>query len=250
MPTLREWLNKEPFTLTMSSGFFSFFAHCGMISVLEDEGITPAKITGSSAGALIGATWAAGCKAEKLKKVLFSCKRSDFWDPGLGIGLLKGKLLRGLIREISPVSKLENCRPPVVLSAFDALSWSTKIIKSGPFSNAVYASCAIPFLFHPIRIGNSLFFDGGLGDRHGLSGAENDSRIFYHHISSRSPWRKKNSPALKIPEQNGLVALVIKNLPRVGPFKLEQGISAYNKARSGTKEALAKKTENNKIQIS
>ncbi len=231
MATLRDWLNKEPFTLTMSSGFFSFFAHCGMMSVLEEENIIPSKITGSSAGALIGATWAAGCSAEKMKEVLFSCKRSDFWDPGIGPGLLKGKLLRGLIKEVSTVSKLEDCSPPVVLSAFDARSWSTKTLATGPFIDAVYASCAIPFLFQPIRIGDSLFFDGGLKDRHGLAGAGNDDRIFYHHISSRSPWRKKDSPALKIPAQNGLVALVIENLPRVGPFKLERGVSAFEKAK-------------------
>jgi len=53
--TLRNWLRAEPFTLTMSSGFFSFFAHAGMLSVLEKEKLLPSRITGSSAGRVPGA---------------------------------------------------------------------------------------------------------------------------------------------------------------------------------------------------
>jgi NTE family protein len=56
----------------MSAGFFSFFAHCGLVSVLEDAGLYPTKITGASAGALIGAGWASGCSASRLQTRLFS----------------------------------------------------------------------------------------------------------------------------------------------------------------------------------
>ncbi|MGB1581430.1 MAG: patatin-like phospholipase family protein, partial [Nevskiales bacterium] len=58
--SLREWLSESAFGLTMSSGFFGFFAHSGMLSALEDEGLTPARLSGSSAGALTAALWASG----------------------------------------------------------------------------------------------------------------------------------------------------------------------------------------------
>ena len=62
-PTLRTWLSEAPFSLTLSSGFFGFFAHAGVMTVLEDEGFVPSRVSGSSAGALVGGLWAAGVSA-------------------------------------------------------------------------------------------------------------------------------------------------------------------------------------------
>ena len=42
-PTLSEWLREGPFSLTLSSGFFGFFAHAGLVTVLEDEGLLPRR---------------------------------------------------------------------------------------------------------------------------------------------------------------------------------------------------------------
>ena len=66
MRTLRDWLAGKPFTLVMSSGFFGFFAHAGVVSVLEEQGLRPARIAGSSAGALVGAPLGRGdsCRAD------------------------------------------------------------------------------------------------------------------------------------------------------------------------------------------
>ena len=57
---LSEWLAEGPFTLAMSSGFFSFFAHTGMLGSLTTAGHVPRAVAGSSAGALVGGAWAAG----------------------------------------------------------------------------------------------------------------------------------------------------------------------------------------------
>ena len=92
--TLREWLEEGPFGLVMSSGFFSFFAHTGFMTVLEDEGLLPRRISGSSAGALVGAAWAARVDAPRLADELLRLERRHFWDPGLGAGLLRGRLFK------------------------------------------------------------------------------------------------------------------------------------------------------------
>ena len=44
MTTLREWLEEAPYALGMSSGFFGFFAHCGVLTVLEEEGLLPERV--------------------------------------------------------------------------------------------------------------------------------------------------------------------------------------------------------------
>jgi len=239
--TLRQWLQSEPFTLSMSSGFFSFFAHCGMLSTLEDEGLLPAKITGSSAGALVGACWASGCSSEELKERLFELTKNDFWDPSIGLGLLKGVKFRQIVSEICKVESLQVCHIPVELSAFDLLTLKTHTLREGDIQSVVSASCAFPFLFQPVKVGKRYYLDGGIKDRPGMYGVADGERVFYHHIASRSPWRRKNSAALDIPQRANMQTLVIQNLPRVGPNSLGQGQSAYNMARERTLAALDRK---------
>src|SRR5215212_4813676 len=94
LPTLREWLADGPFSLAMSSGFFGFFAHAGVMTVLEDVGHLPVRVSGPSAGALVGGIWASGLDAPRIRDELLGLRREDFWDPGFGLGLLRGRLFR------------------------------------------------------------------------------------------------------------------------------------------------------------
>ena len=247
--TLKDWLQDQPFTLTMSAGFFSFFAHCGLVSVLEDSGLHPTKITGASAGALIGAGWASGCSAGRLHARLFSLTKADFWDPGFGLGLLKGRLFRHLVEEVAEVERLENCPIPIALSVSDLFTRTTHVLTEGPLAEAVHASGAVPFLFHPVRMHSRYYVDGGVTDRHGLAGTDTGSRIFYHHITSRSAWRHKNSPGLEIPKRDNLVSLIIAGLPRSGPNRLEQGKLAFAHARQAMQLALTQPVQNNCVQV-
>src|SRR5689334_8453056 len=93
-PTLRQWLAEGPFALTLSSGFFGFFAHTGLMTALEDAGALPARLSGSSAGALVSGLWASGVDAPAIRDALLALRREDFWDPGFGLGLLRGRLFR------------------------------------------------------------------------------------------------------------------------------------------------------------
>lgn len=236
--TLRDWLAAEPFTLSMSSGFFSFFAHAGMLAALEQENLLPSRVTGSSAGALVGSCWASGCSSAELKAHLFGISKADFWDPSIGFGLLKGDRFRGLVDAVCKVKLLQECRVPVTLSVFDILSRQTKTFSQGEIHTVVSASCAFPLLFQPVRVNNRYYLDGGIKDRPGLEGVIQGERVFYHHISSRSPWRSKNSAALKIPARQNMQVLAIQGLPRVGPSKMAVGREAYASALKKTLEAL------------
>lgn len=235
---LRDWLKVEPFTLSMSSGFFSFFAHAGMLSALEQEGLLPSKVTGSSAGALVGACWASGCSSEELRSSLFSLNKNDFWDPSIGFGLLKGDRFRALITSVCKVGSLQECHVPVALSAFDLLALKTRVFNEGEIQHIVSASCAFPLLFHPVRVGRRFYLDGGIKDRPGMDGVAQGERVFYHHITSRSPWRTKNSKALKVPSRENMQVLALDNLPRVGPGKIAEGRLAYEMAMKQTLLAL------------
>jgi NTE family protein len=242
--TLREWLREGDYTLTMSSGFFGFFAHTGMLSVLEEEGLPPARLTGSSAGALVGGAWASGLSTEKLASELFVLKREHFWDPGPGAGLLRGKLFRAHLTSLLPVRTFEACRVPLHLSVYDLVARRTRVLDAGgDLVRAIHASCAVPLMFQPVWIDGRPHVDGGIADRHGLAGVPVGQRVLYHHLSSRSPWRRMNSAGLRVPARAGLRPIVLDNLPRVGPFRLDEGRRAFDVARRATRALLDERVQ-------
>lgn len=236
--SLREWLRERPFTLAMSSGFFGFFAHTGVLSVLEDEDLLPARVSGSSAGALVTGAWAAGVDAAGLACELEALRREHFWDPGPGAGLLRGALFRAKLESMLPAREIERARVPVAISTHEVARRRTRVIERGDLAAAIHASCAVPFMFHPVRVDGRWLVDGGVSDRPGLRGVPEGERVLFHHLASRSPWRRKGDPALEIPRRAGLTALVIDALPRVGPYRLHEGMRALRAAREATKRAL------------
>src|SRR5690606_29102617 len=119
---------------------------------LEDAGLVPSRVSGSSAGALVGATWAAGVDAPRLAAELERLERADFWDPALGPGLLRGGLFRARVDALLSARTFDECRVPAAVSVFDVLSRTTRVIGSGDVATAICASCAVPLLFHPVRI--------------------------------------------------------------------------------------------------
>lgn len=248
-PTLRRWLAEGPFTLAMSSGFFGFFAHTGMLSALEETGLLPERVSGSSAGALVAGLWAAGLDAKALDGELTRLRREDFWDPAPGFGLLRGRRFRARLDALLPVSEFSNCRVPAMLSAFDVYSRSTRVLEQGPLAPAIQASCSLPGLFQPIWLDGRPLLDGGILDRPGLEGVRPGGRVLHHHLSARSPWRSKKDRSLSPPKRAGLVALVLDGLPRTGPFRLHEGVRALDAARRAARRALDRPVEAGVVRI-
>lgn len=248
-PLLGDWLAREPYTLGMSSGFFSFFAHCGLLSALEQADLLPRSVTGSSAGALTGGLWAAGLSAAEIADLYFSLRKQDFWDPAPGLGLLRGERFRRLLRTTSPVARLEACPRPASVSAFDLFRCKTRVLRSGDFADVVYASCAVPLMFHPIRTHGGLLVDGGIADRPGLAGVTASARVFHHHISNRSPWRRRRGRALQAPRRDNMVSLIIDGLPRPGPDALAVGRQAWNAARRSALQALERPLRDGQVRL-
>lgn len=238
--TLGDWLAQGPFGLAMSSGFFSFYAHTGMLSALEARGLAPSHVAGSSAGALVAGAWAAGVSCAELAEVLARLERADFWDPGLGAGLLAGKKFDALLRGMLPVAEIERCGVPLRISVFDILARRTAVLERGDLPAAIRASCAVPGMFQPVWIGGRPYWDGGILDRPGIAGVP-PGRLLFHHIASRSPWRVAGAP--RVPRRDQLVTLVLEGLPRSGPFRIEAGRRAMAVAREATERALERPIE-------
>jgi NTE family protein len=245
-PTLREVLSEAPFGLAMSSGFFGFFAHTGMMSALLDAGLMPVRVTGSSAGALVGGLWAAGLALSEARAALEGLTRDAFWDPAPGLGFLRGKRFRSLLESLLPAPGFGQTHMPFAASVYDPLARKTVVITEGDLAPAIHASCAVPLMFHPVRIGARLYVDGGIADRPGLAGMP-AGRVFYHHLASRSPWRRAAS--MGIPRRPELFTLAIHALPHPHPFDLAIGRRAIDFGFARTREALTRPVEDGAVHV-
>lgn len=240
--TLGEHLAEGPFALALSSGFFGFYAHAGMLLALDEAGLAPARLSGSSAGALVVGLWAAGVPARAVVAELLALERADFWDPAPGPGLLRGELFRRRVEGLVSSARFESCRVPVAMSAFDLAARRTVVLDRGDLASAVCASCAFPGLLHPVRRDGRVLCDGGIGDRSGLAGLSAQppgERTLHHHLASRSPWRRPGSPSLALPVRPATISLCIAGLPRVHPFRLAAGRAALAAAHRAARRALA-----------
>ncbi|MET0389171.1 MAG: patatin-like phospholipase family protein [Polyangiales bacterium] len=229
--TLQDWLAEAPFRLVMSSGFFGFYAHAGVLCALEEARLLPSSAAGASAGALVTGAFCAGVSSRELRERLTILERHEFWDPAWGPGLLRGQRVIDVLQSILPVETFAQCRIPVAMSTFDVARRRTHVLDSGPLAPAIAASCAVPLMFQPVRHMGRALYDGGILDRPGLAGVAHHERVFYHHLSSR--WL-----GYTIPRRRDLVALEIASLPQVDPMRMARGRRAMALAAEATRHAL------------
>ncbi len=162
--------------LCLSSSFFGYYAHLGVLSEMEALGLRPGRVAGASAGALAGGLWAVGLRGEALEKIIYDFHfRRAFFDlgafyrwPGLvtglaGDGLLSGvRMRRYLARRLGSL-RIEDLRHPRLEIAVANLTKCRGEIRSrGPLNEFLIASCAMPVLFKPQRIEGQDFLDGGV----------------------------------------------------------------------------------------
>jgi NTE family protein len=232
---LREWLAEAPFTLALSAGFFGFFAHAGALSALEEAKLLPARVTGSSAGALISGLWAGGVDGRAIEAELLRLKREDFWDPAPGPGLLRGRKFQARVESMLRVRSFAQARVPVSLSVWDVFAASTVVRSEGALAPAICASCAFPGMFQPVWMDGRPYLDGGIADRPGHASLAHAERTLFHHLPSKSPWRRQ-APAA--PSRSNMTTVAVDDLPRLGPFRLKRGGEAFAQARKAMQTAL------------
>jgi NTE family protein len=91
-----------------------------------------------------------------------------------------------------------------------------------------------------VRIGARSYLDGGILDRPGLASVTAAERVLFHHLPSRSPWRRPGSPALAVPRRQNMHVVAVPGLPRLNPFRLERGPEAIELAAQGLRLALTR----------
>lgn len=188
--------------LALAGGGTRGAAHVGVLTALEEEGILPERIAGASAGSMVAGLYASGVEIGEMREyVRYLTKHGrSYIDPDvLGIilflpqiltgektsltGLIKGKRLEKLICELTCRQELQELNKGILIPAVDINSGNTIVFtnlfgnnipisalrqenakweRKGMLCEIIMASCSVPGVFRPKRMGNYLLVDGGV----------------------------------------------------------------------------------------
>jgi NTE family protein len=151
--------------LALGGGAARGFAHVGVIQVLEEAGIKPDMVIGTSAGSLVAAIYASGKTGAQMQQIATEMEEAMLTDwtlPIFGRGLLRGEALARYVNGIVGNKPIESLALPLGIVATDLQNGDGIVFRRGDTGMAVRASSAVPSLFQPVRIGTREFVDGGL----------------------------------------------------------------------------------------
>ncbi|WP_235333997.1 patatin-like phospholipase family protein [Aquabacterium sp. NJ1] len=148
--------------LALGGGAARGFAHIGVLQVLEEQGIKPDLVVGTSAGSVVATLYAAGKTPAELTNMAMTLDESTITDwvfPGRS--LLKGEALAKFVRNLTAGRQIESMRMPLGIVAADLQNGQPILFRRGDPGMAVRASSSVPGVFEPVKIGGREYIDGG-----------------------------------------------------------------------------------------
>ena len=149
--------------LVLGSGGARGYAHIGVIEVLEQRGIKPDFIVGTSAGSIVGSIYASGKSAKSLREVALNMQVNDVRDFNIGIqGFFDGAKVENYVNKQVDFRPLEQLPIPMYVVATELKNGNLTVFNYGNTGQAVRASISIPSMFIPVKIADRDYVDGGL----------------------------------------------------------------------------------------
>lgn len=154
--------------LALGSGGLRGFALIGVLQALKDNNIAVDFISGSSSGSLIAAHYALYQNPLALKDFFIERSKKDklpgVSDLGFRGGFVKGHKFTKLVELIFAKKSFLDTKIPLRIMATDLVDGKAHVFSQGKLAFCVQASCTVPVLFEPVKIGGHVFVDGGLSD--------------------------------------------------------------------------------------
>jgi predicted acylesterase/phospholipase RssA len=141
-------------------------SHIGVLKVLDEHGIFPDIIAGTSIGAMVGALYAGGYKPSDIEQIVLGLDWKNLVrlvDMTLPLsGLLKGKRVVSLLRSVLGDLTFPQLRCAFACVATDIINGEQVVLRDGSLIDAVRASISIPGIFTPVEIKGRYLVDGSL----------------------------------------------------------------------------------------
>ena len=164
--------------LVLGGGGLKGFAHIGVLKALKERGIAPARLAGTSIGALIASAYVNGMPIEEMQSRAESLARRDLFRVD-HVGMLTQRIrtsaiyleepLRVICESIAPKGTFAGLSTPLLVNTVDVergtqLIWGLPGLQDVSVADAVYASCALPGAFPPGKVDGRICVDGGVID--------------------------------------------------------------------------------------
>jgi NTE family protein len=167
--------------IAFGSGGARGMAHILMVEALEELGLKPSVISGTSIGAVIGAFYAAGFSSAEMKEIFYKLiypKRDSFFDflwrsdimkmftmfdpQFVKSGFIKGEKFQNFLQSQLNISTFEQLKIPLKIITTDYWNKTEIIFEKGKLLPAIRASYSLPGLFTPTKVQNKILVDGGI----------------------------------------------------------------------------------------
>lgn len=157
--------NPAKIAVVLGGGGSKGFAHIGVLKVLEAQKIPVNMVVGTSAGSLVGSLYASGKSAFQLQEIALKMNQDNVIDYDWKIwsgGLIKGDKLENFINTNVNNTPIDRLKIPFYAVATNIATGEEIVFARGNTGMAVHASCAVPAIFQPLKVGGNTYVDGGL----------------------------------------------------------------------------------------
>jgi NTE family protein len=194
--------------LVLSGGGARGFAHLGLMQALNESGIFPEVISGTSAGALAGVLYADGYTPKEILHIMNSGSRLDFMRPTLPReGLLQIGGIIKILKSCLRATTFEELKIPLFVAATDLNNGKAKYFSEGNLIDPVIASASIPVLFQPVMIDDIYYVDGGVLDNLPLKPIEKKCRCLIGSFVNPIGYMEKCSGLINIAERTFMLSM-------------------------------------------
>ena len=149
--------------IALGGGAAKGFAHIGVIKMLEANGFKLEVVSGTSAGSMVGAFYASGMDAFQMQQHAVALDEASIRDVTLfNGGLVRGQKLQDYVNQMVGNRAFDKMKKPFAAVSTQLETGERTVFVRGNIGQAVRASCSIPGVFEPVKIGNFRYIDGGV----------------------------------------------------------------------------------------
>ncbi|MFO8001403.1 MAG: patatin-like phospholipase family protein [Marinilabilia sp.] len=179
--------------IALSGGSARGFAHVGVLKALDEYGMSPDIVSGTSMGALVGVLYAAGHSPDHILKLIKKDKVYNMVSLRLGQnGLFELNAVRRILRAEIPADDFSALKKPFYLSVANINDAKNEVKgEEGPLFDFVLATCSVPVIIMPQKIDGKLYIDGGLFDNLPAASIKNKCQTLIGvHVNYNGPMEK------------------------------------------------------------